>query len=53
MKNKAALAGGPDGLNAVLSENFDFGPAGRFGQAVDDGLGGVGNREHAAIRLGL
>jgi hypothetical protein len=31
MKKKAAFVGGPDGLNAVLGENFDFGPAGRFG----------------------
>jgi hypothetical protein len=49
MKNETTLAGGVDRLNAVFGQNFDFRPASRFGQTIDDGLGGVGDRKHATI----
>lgn len=37
----------------MTSQNLYFGFLGRLGQAIDDGLGGVGQGKHATIRFRL
>jgi hypothetical protein len=53
MKNEAAFCRGLNRLDAALGKNFDIRPAGRVGQTVDDGLGGVGDWKHPSIGFGF
>ena len=50
---KSAAVQRLDGLDGGLHPDVDAGRAGLAEQAIDDGLGGVGDGEHAAVVFGL